>query len=356
MLKSFRPGEIWPDQNGVHINAHGGGILDYEGKYFWFGEHKIAGGLGNSAQTGVHCYSSTDLYNWKDEGIALAVSDDPLSEITRGCVIERPKVVYNRMTHNFVMWFHLELKDKGYSAARSGVAIGETPAGPYKFLWSFRPNAGIWPMNVRPEQKAPVDRKLFEGRTFNGGYEEDIHKYNILGRDFHDGQMARDMTLFTDSFGSVYHIYTSEENSTLHISMLGEDYISLSGKYARAFEGRYMEAPAVCKRMGKYYFIGSDCTGWMPNEARSAVSDSIWGPWKELGNPCVGEGSEKTFGGQSTFILKVRDREDAYIAMFDLWRPENPIDGRYMWLPIQFKEDRMVIEYLKEWDLSFFDK
>ena len=23
----FKPGEIWPDNNGVHINAHGGGML-----------------------------------------------------------------------------------------------------------------------------------------------------------------------------------------------------------------------------------------------------------------------------------------------------------------------------------------
>ena len=23
----FKPGEIWPDNNGMHINAHGGGML-----------------------------------------------------------------------------------------------------------------------------------------------------------------------------------------------------------------------------------------------------------------------------------------------------------------------------------------
>ncbi|KAA6310420.1 hypothetical protein EZS27_038272, partial [termite gut metagenome] len=33
----FTPGAIWPDNNGVHINAHGGGILYHEGKYYWFG-------------------------------------------------------------------------------------------------------------------------------------------------------------------------------------------------------------------------------------------------------------------------------------------------------------------------------
>lgn len=40
---SFRPGEIWPDDKGVHINAHGGGVLLHDGVYYWFGEHKTAG-------------------------------------------------------------------------------------------------------------------------------------------------------------------------------------------------------------------------------------------------------------------------------------------------------------------------
>src|ERR1700689_591503 len=94
----FNPGEVWRDDKGVAINAHGGGILLYQGAWYWFGEHKVAGKLGNTAQVGVHVYSSRDLYNWKDEGIALAVSDDPQSEITRGCILERPKVVFNQRT------------------------------------------------------------------------------------------------------------------------------------------------------------------------------------------------------------------------------------------------------------------
>ena len=110
---SFRPGEIWPDDKGVPINAHGGGILLHKGVYYWFGEHKTEGRAGNQAHVGVHCYSSRDLYNWKDEGIALQVSSDPASEIADGCILERPKVIYNRKTRKFVMWFHLAPKGKG---------------------------------------------------------------------------------------------------------------------------------------------------------------------------------------------------------------------------------------------------
>ena len=70
-LTAFEPTQEWPDNNGVHINAHGGGVLFHDGVYYWFGEHKIGGRRGNTAQVGVHCYSSTDLYNWKDAGVAL---------------------------------------------------------------------------------------------------------------------------------------------------------------------------------------------------------------------------------------------------------------------------------------------
>jgi hypothetical protein len=56
----------------------------------------------------------------------------------------------------FVMWFHLELKDKGYDAARSGIAVSDNPVGPFIFIKSFRPNAGFWPVNVLELHKRPV--------------------------------------------------------------------------------------------------------------------------------------------------------------------------------------------------------
>ena len=68
------------------------------GTWYWYGEHKVRGDAGNRAEVGVRAYSSKDLYNWKNEGVVLHVSDDDTSDITRGCIIERPKVVYNAKT------------------------------------------------------------------------------------------------------------------------------------------------------------------------------------------------------------------------------------------------------------------
>jgi beta-xylosidase len=331
----------------------------YAGVYYWFGQHMIAGGAGNAAQVGVHCYSSTDLYNWKDEGVALAVSEDSKSDIAKGCILERPKVIYNAATKKFVMWFHLELKGQGYGAARSGVAVADKPAGPYTYLRSLRPDAGTWPINVTPEQKAGLkDAQRLIGTAFRGSSNEETPKHNILARDFGGGQMARDMNLFVDDDGKAYHIFASEENSTLHISLLSDDYQSHAGKWVRLFEHRWNEAPALCKYKGRYWMITSDCNGWDPCVARLAVADSIWGPWKELGNPCVGVnphnrmGPERTFGGQSTCILPVHGKDGAFIAMFDIWRPADAITGGHVWLPVTFENDRLTVRWRDAWDLS----
>ena len=52
---------------------------------------------------------------------------------------------------------------------------------------------------------------------------------NIHKRDLEGGQMARDMNLFVDDDGKAYHIYASEENSTLQIAQLNDDYTDHNG-------------------------------------------------------------------------------------------------------------------------------
>lgn len=354
--KSFTPGEIWLDNKEVHINAHGGGILFFDGKYYWFGEHKTEGEDGNKANVGVHCYSSKDLYNWTDEGIALSVMEEGSNSlIEKGCILERPKVIYNKKKNNFVMWFHLEPKGSGYTGALSGVAISNTITGPYTFLKAERPNAGYWPENASDRIKyGPIPS---EGKYYGGGsLPEHPDTLNLVARDRTRGQMARDMNLFVDDDNRAYHIYSSEDNSTLHIALLSEDYTSHSGIYSRHFPGRFMEAPAMFKKNEKYYLMMSGCTGWAPNEARSAIADSIMGEWKELGNPCIGENAEKTFYSQSTYIIPVQGKKDTFIYMGDRWTPKNAVDGRYVWLPIQFEEEAFTIKWQDNWKLSDLQK
>lgn len=349
----FKPGEIWYDTSGNPINAHAGGFLYYNNTYYWFGQIMISGERGSDAWVGVSCYTSNDLYNWEYKGVALQVDDHPSHPLTRGCKIERPKVIYNAKTKKFVMWWHYDINGQGHKNAMAGIAVSDRAEGPYTFVRVFRPLSDFLPFNITKEQKEAPLPELTQTYPFTGGtLPSDADSLLIFNRDLHIGQMARDMTLFVDDNGKAYHLYSSEENSTLHIAELSDDYMGYTGKYARAFIGRFMEAPTIFKKENKYYIIASGCTGWAPNAARSAVADNIFGPWKELGNPCVGENAEITFDAQGTFVIPISGKKDAFIFAADRWDPDNPIDGRYVWLPIEFEGEKPILQYKNTWDLK----
>ena len=313
--KKIVPGEIWNDISGNPINAHGGGIMYHAGKYYWFGEYKkgktwrveniTTWECYRSKAGGVSCYSSSNLTDWQFEGLALSPDTiDPNNDLHTSKVLERPKVIYNEKTGKFVMWLHVDSED--YSYARAGVAVSEKPEGPYTYLGSFRPN----------------------------------------------DQMSRDQTLFKDTDGKAYQICSSENNATLYVNELSDDYLKPTGKFTRNFIGLSREAPAMVKHNNKYYLITSGCTGWAPNKAEYAVSDSILGEFKIVGNPCLGPNADSTYFAQSTFILPVEGKENAYIAMFDRWNKLNLEDSRYVWLPLKINSDSMVIQWESKWKLS----
>jgi hypothetical protein len=346
---SIKPGELWPDDKGVHINAHGGGMLYHEGTYYWFGEHK--GDRSNAALVGVTCYASTDLYNWDNKGVALSVVDDPNSTLVRGCVIERPKVIYNERTKTFVMYFHHELRFRGYDAARVGVAVSKQVTGPYTFIDSYRPNAGFWPANMPLAERDTNLNAQPEPKSWTPEWIEVVKRGLYTRRDFKGGQMSRDMTLFVDDDGKAYHIYSAEENLTLNIAELSDDYLSHTGNYVRVAPAGHNEAPAIFKKGKTYYMITSGCTGWAPNAARLFTAKHIMGPWTQHPNPWKGEQADISFDSQSTFIFKVAGRKNTWVFMADRWRPNNPSDGRYIWIPIEFEKGLPVLKWKKEWSL-----
>ena len=302
---TFNPGTPWLDSSGASINAHGGGIIEQNGTYYWFGEKRTG-----SASDGVSVYSSRDLYTWQNLGLALAVDADHAgSDIARGCVIERPKVLFNKKTGKYVLWFHLELKGQGYGAARAAVAVSDMIAGPYRFVKSFRPN----------------------------------------------GNMVRDMTVYQDDDGSAYIIYAARDNYDMRLAQLTDDYQSVTEHDVMIFS-EHREAPAIFKNKGTYYLITSACTGWAPNQARLHIANSIFGPRKDAGDPMRGLNSELTFGGQSTFIPPAPGHDGHFVFMADQWIPRDVGNSTQLWLPIRFENGSPVIEWKDSWDLSYFEQ
>lgn len=297
-------GEIWYDTDGQPIQAHGGGILEYNGIYYWYGEcYEQINGESEYSNSGVMCYSSKDLLNWKNEGMvlsAITTRDWCEHELYYKNVIQRPKVVFNENTKKFMMYFHSD--NPMYTRSTVGFAESDTPTGKFHYLGSIRPH-------YRP---------------------------------------SHDLTVFSDN-GHTYLFNASDHNSTVRAIKMSEDSLHF-GKYSVVtMEEPCMatrEAPAVFERNGKYYMISSGCSGWNPNRSECHVANSILGEWKSLGDPCVGEGSELTFRSQSTFVLKIGEK---YIYMGDRWNPEALNQSGYVWLEITFENDKPVISWNNEW-------
>ena len=49
---SFRPGQVWLDTDGNRIQAHGGNIIYFDNKFWWFGENK------------EHSQSEWEIWHW----------------------------------------------------------------------------------------------------------------------------------------------------------------------------------------------------------------------------------------------------------------------------------------------------
>lgn len=378
---SFTPGAMWADTTGNPIDAHGVGVMYDEKtqKYYWYGEyHK-----GGWPAAGVRVYSSTDLMNWKDEGMALTLinsmddfANDPLisglyegrtdtvniwADIRKGRIIERPKVVYNDETKKYVMWAHIDgdkdpyNNNANYGKAQAGVAISDSPTGPFVYQRSYR-------MDMAPP-----------GET-------DYHP--------NDKGMARDMNLFKDDDGTAYLIYSSEENLTIYISKLTPDYLDVTGwhkdgnvdengnavrdttykavygeDYVRVFPGAQREAPAMFKYNGHYYMITSGATGWAPNQNKYTVADNIFGPWAPLQDPFVRTSASdpdpaKAFNTQSTYVIPVDPENGKFIYVGDMWNGGNfANDGaKYVFLPIEFGMGTdIAIKWYASWTPDLLD-
>ncbi|KAH7847292.1 hypothetical protein Vadar_024316 [Vaccinium darrowii] len=132
------------------------------------------------------------------------------------------------------------------------------------------------------------------------------------------------MTIFKDDNGIAYLIYSSEDNSELHIGPLNRDYLDVTCVMRRILVGQHREAPALFKYEGTYYMVTSGCTGWAPNEALAHAAESILGPWETMGNPCIGGPKvfrHRTFFSQSTFVLPLPGFPGSFIFMADRWNP-----------------------------------
>ncbi|UWV45590.1 RICIN domain-containing protein [Acetivibrio thermocellus] len=289
-------GTQFKDTSGNVIHAHGGGMLKHGDYYYWYGEYRDDSNL----FLGVSCYRSKDLVNWEYRGEVLSRNSAP--ELNR-CNIERPKVMYNASTGEFVMWMHWE-NGINYGQARAAVAYSKTPDGKFTYIRSFRPM----------QDTGVMDHGL-------------------------PGYMSRDCNVFVDTDGKGYFISAANENMDLHLYELTPDYKNIASLKAKLFVGQQREAPCLIKRNGYYYLITSGCTGWNPNQAKYAYSKDLASGWSQLYNL----GNSTTYRSQPTFIIPVQGSSGtSYLYMGDRWAGAwggKVNDSQYVWLPLNFISD-----------------
>ncbi|HMA95865.1 MAG TPA: family 43 glycosylhydrolase, partial [Polyangiaceae bacterium] len=297
LIANFKNGGYLNDSSGKRIEAHGGGFLYEDGTWYWFGEDKSQNSGNFKA---VNCYSSTNLTDWTFRRAIITRSTASVLN-TADRIVERPKVIYNENTQQYVMWLHWE--GQNYAEAKAGVFSSSTIDGNYTYQSAFRPN----------------------------------------------NNMSRDDTLFKDDDGKAYFISAANENADLVLYELSEDYLTVKRQVAVLWAGAKREAPAMFKHDGRYYLITSACTGWDPNQAQYATATSIGGPWSSRTNI----GNSTTYDTQSTFVIPIRGSQaTTYVYVGDRWQDPDLVSSKYIFLPLKPSGTSLSLDYYDAWQLN----
>ncbi|WP_418417422.1 family 43 glycosylhydrolase [Blautia sp.] len=344
---SFRPGQIWLDTEGKRIQAHGGSVFYENGTYYWYGENKEkSDGRNGIWHWGIRCYSSRDLYNWKDEGIIIPpVEEDPLSPLHPSRCMDRPHIIYNKRTGKYVCW--LKIMNEDFSQA-STVLTADNLLGPYTMI-----RTGLYPL----------------------------------------GMSAGDFDLAVAEDGKAYYYFERVHSETI-CADLTEDYTNVTGYYSTHFPRKcppdVREATAHFMRKGKHYLLTSGTTGYYPNPTETAVADTWHGPYRELGCTHPDDETKTSFHSQISCVFKVQGKKDLFIACADRWLPremyrdykvyremfrsqfdgdapdfdetlmgepavENTSIADYVWLPIRFDGEMAYIDWKDEWKIEDYE-
>ena len=290
------PGEVWPDNRGQPVQAHGGGITKLRDTWYWFGEDR--GRTNDPGRRYVGCYASQDLAHWTFRHQVVQAVDP--AGLGPGWILERPKVYYNAPTKKYVMYAHID--DGAYKVASVAVFTCDTVDGDYQFLKRFRP----------------------------------------LGHE------SRDIGQFVDDDGTAYLIF-EDRPFGFRIARLSADYLDVETEMCLI--PKHMEGGAVFHLNGLYYVIGSNLTGWSPNPNTYATATSLRGPWSEFRDLAPRE--LNTYGSQSTLALKISGSQATnVIFMGDLWKPRTQWDSRYLWMPLQIDGPKIALPAPVAWTLD----
>lgn len=287
-------GVAWFDDRGETVNAHGGCVVEHEGRFWLFGEHKRDG---ENAFHGFACYSSTDLVHWRFERVVLARQPDGLLGPAR--VGERPKVMRCPSTGLFMLYAHAD--DLGYTDPHIVVAVSQTIDG----------------------------------------------EYELRGPLLHRGEPVRrwDIGSFQDDDGSGYLI--AHEGDVYRLS---DDYTEAADKVATGLAPGG-ESPAMLRTPEGYHLLFSNKTSWERNDNYYLSAQAVEGPWTYRG--LLAPAGTLTHDSQCAFVLRIDEGQGVrHVYMGDRWSPRyQGSAATWVWQPLRTDAGVLSLpSFLPAWD------
>lgn len=272
-------GDRWRDTSSNFINAHGAGLIhdSTANLWYWVGEFKNSG---NSFQ-GFSLYSSSDLINWDSHGLIL-----PPSSSLPFQVGERPKLIKNPKTGEYVLWFHAD--SSNYSLAKVGVCYANTVTGPYT---------------------CPRNRV-----------------FSPLGME------SRDINVYVDSYNrdQGYLLFATNGNADVGIAKMSEDYKNVTGLVG-TIHSRLEGFGVFRDDQGLYNMVVSNQSGWQPNP-NSLYTTPELGTTVPTYSNYIAPNAYNTYNSQNTFEISPNDNLEVYLG--DRWWLTDLQQSSYVWYPI----------------------
>jgi beta-xylosidase len=297
------------DTDGNEIRCQGGSMMKLGDTWYWYGIDIEATKKNDSPiYHSVRCYTSKDLSRWKFE-----------HEVFTKHVPNRVDVLFNPKTKKYVL-FTKEMnpnKDPGdkIEDGGSGVALCDTPTG--DFVWKGR-------------IKLPD--------SVGGG----------------------DQSVFIDDNGKAYITYAvwitrKEANRGMMIAELSDDYLTAVRTVAK--NDTHLEAPAIFKRNGMYYWMASRIQWWYSSKTMYCMAPKIDGPWTDwtpltAKDPRLAKDCDyDSYNAQHDFVVDVKGTQGEFFMFcgdryhqFTKWGV-----GRVVWLPLGFEGDKPYLDWHRTW-------
>lgn len=249
-------------------------------------------------------------------------------------VVERPKVIYNKSTGQYVMYMHIDSSD--YSEAKVGVATGSSVCGKYTYLQSFQPLG-------------------FQSRDI-GLFQDDDGSGYLLTEDV--SICRSELEIGICSKLTVISVPTACESTSCLTTTSPSPPTPISSQTTLRLQpcSSRMDdtiSSVSLLELPEYHRMidptdkhpGSHLSGWSPNDNVYTTTTNLstgWSSWATFAT--VGS---NTYTSQTNYILPITSSSAMYMG--DRWVSTNLMRSTYVWLPLVISGTSVTMSNYVNW-------